>query len=59
VEEADVDLRRATRPAAGTGRDGIPAWTGAAWVKPGAVGRRALAAVQRSILRSLLAEEGP
>jgi hypothetical protein len=58
VEEAEVDLGRADRPAAGSGQDGIPAWTEAAWVRPGAAGGRALAAVQREILRSLLAEEG-
>ncbi|HET6342034.1 MAG TPA: hypothetical protein VFG78_07605, partial [Gemmatimonadota bacterium] len=59
VAEAEVDLRGADRPArAGTGRDGIPAWTAAAWVSPGTAERRALPAAQRAILRSLIAEEG-
>jgi hypothetical protein len=57
VEEAEVDLRRAGRRAAtGTGRDGLPAWTAAAWVGPRAADRRALPAAQRAILLSLLAE---
>jgi A/G-specific adenine glycosylase len=57
VGEAEVDLRRAGRRAAtGTGRDGLPAWTAAAWVGPRAADRRALPAAQRAILLSLLAE---
>jgi A/G-specific adenine glycosylase len=55
VEEAEVDLRRVD---CRTGRDGIPAWTAAAWIRPDAAGRRALPSAQRAILRSLLAEEG-
>ena len=38
--------------------DGMPAWTQAAWVTPGAAGQRSLPAAQRAILRSLLAAEG-
>ncbi len=57
VEETEIDVRAVRPAAAATGRDGIPAWTAAAWVALGAAGRRSLPAAQRAILRSLLADE--
>jgi A/G-specific adenine glycosylase len=58
VEEGEVDVPAAVGRAAGPGGDGVPAWTGAAWVTLDAAGRRSLPAAQRAILRSLLAEGG-
>ncbi|HKY60923.1 MAG TPA: A/G-specific adenine glycosylase [Gemmatimonadota bacterium] len=57
VEESEVDLRMDRAEASGTGSDGMPLWTAAAWVRPCAAGRRALPAAQRAILRSLPAKK--
>ncbi|MGH7589509.1 MAG: A/G-specific adenine glycosylase [Gemmatimonadota bacterium] len=58
VEETEVDVRAVVGRGEGPGRDGMPAWTAAAWVPLGAAGRRSLPSAQRAILRSLLADEG-
>lgn len=57
VEETEVDVRAALGQAQGPERDGLPAWTAAAWVTPAAAGRRSLPAAQRAILCSILAED--
>ena len=58
IQETEVDVRTAVARVEDPERDGVPAWTQAAWVTPGAAGQRSLPAAQRAILRSLLAAEG-